>query len=1445
MTTGGFARKDGGGGSANRGAPLRQAGETGKGLFISTPDADVSWHLRGVEREVAEGAVAAMLEYIGAGNNNKLSLTWPTDFRFDRRHFTPEEINTARIVHRQYADPVDEVKAYADFSGVRATSRRDGTEGNGETLTVNYGHPATPTVQSYARIPFKRGLTADDGEFLQITSPGGGEAASGESRFQSNRKITYTYFQEGEDGNDFRIRYRLGKASSGGGSVTAEYDSETQLTITVLFPSGSTGLAYSVNLSDIISAVNNARWSSTQLVTASLPSGISDGLVGFVAPRNPGVGDSLTPNNPSAARTDLVLSGGVGYTGLSSNIGEVRVSKTGARVAGAKSKATLDASPSSTVNGIVITAKEEGAALNSTPIGIRFQSVAVPSNSVAIIGQSGRLQLAVNGTVTMQAIVDKVNAAQANTFASQFTASLAPGQSGSTQVTWASGDSANTANTSGGADAVNPLEAIWDGDDHRLVIRAIETDTLADIRSAIQALPEFDSSSFALVRALTTDTIELPSAIGQFADYEFGGGADATHRSPISFSESNTALVVNGIIAGDTVKNVLDRYALASLEFFTLSVRPNFTNSSVFAVFNDSTVNFAHGVDEVARKLPVVTPTAAGSVMTYTVQYHGGSTSQSQRTTLNEMKTAWDDMTVPAGSDRPTSAITGSGSARISGVSSAPTGGENPVAPSAIEALVRPDDEVNGPNVEVRYHPSLDSLQDILDALIAQGAVQVEEIYGTDLDEQPEATGFERAMYPQVGTTVVEGDAQPFNLTDQKVLDLAKRTRTSSDRGKFLGTSKTDENDVVLLDAPDGSGNENGGGGEDNVQSDWNESDTNSDAYIKNKPTIPTVPARAGAFTSADEAKLDGIARGAEVNVKADWNESDTSSDKYIENKPSLGSSASRNVGGANGVAGLNSQGTLFSNYFPSYIATDAEVTAAVEALKGGAPTNMDTLKELADAIGLRLNDRGNYGSTSTYVARDVVRHTAPGEAHYIALQNVPAGKTPGVASDWKSYWYRIGFADGAPSSHVGTPTLNDGVLTITDRSGTPHSITLSSGVDSDVDLVRIGSATRLSANADTATNIGPISNYPDSFVVEFDNSGVGNNNTNRLEVYLVRKSEVMETGGMSLTFGGQAANYVRLDVNNGNLRYLRHGVPNSTELGIFRMVAPKGDKGDKGDPGNLEEVGSANYSVQTNRYRVGDIDKGDIEDGTVLAVRLDDPDIGPELHWLLGEDINDGVTDNGVVANNTHFAKVPVSGSSTAGLFLGWTSAGKLAFASTVGTIDPAPLTLYKMGTTAAPERQLHISGFSSTRGNLSPVAGAIGTLSYGVEWSIAQSSHLGAARIVGFKGTAANPNSVAVLKTLASAEYAHGSGDVVIPGGVSLAAGETYTLRLEIYHENDDPATQLPRGYQDIRITAHAATAANYHVGYLLYRNYKMNKMRPAFIKLYFCLAVSTFTC
>lgn len=41
-------------------------------------------------------------------------------------------------------------------------------------------------------------------------------------------------------------------------------------------------------------------------------------------------------------------------------------------------------------------------------------------------------------------------------------------------------------------------------------------------------------------------------------------------------------------------------------------------------------------------------------------------------------------------------------------------------------------------------------------------------------------------------------------------------------------------------------------------------------------------------FTNAYKTKLDGIATGAEVNVQSNWNETDTGSDAFIQNKPNL-----------------------------------------------------------------------------------------------------------------------------------------------------------------------------------------------------------------------------------------------------------------------------------------------------------------------------------------------------------------------------------------------------------------------------------------------------------------------------------------------------------------------------------------------------------------------------
>ena len=124
------------------------------------------------------------------------------------------------------------------------------------------------------------------------------------------------------------------------------------------------------------------------------------------------------------------------------------------------------------------------------------------------------------------------------------------------------------------------------------------------------------------------------------------------------------------------------------------------------------------------------------------------------------------------------------------------------------------------------------------------------------------------------------------------------------------------------------------------------------------------------------------------------------------------------------------------------------------------------------------------------------------------------------------------------------------------------------------------------------------------------------------------------------------------------------------------------------------------------------------------------------------------------------------------------------------------------------------HITSFDSISGDRSPVAGSIASAVYGYSYTIAQGSHVGAARIIGFKGSTKPSGSVNVLATLTDTD--HGAGSVDIPGGVSLAAGEQYRIRLQIFDEGVTPGPDTePLGYQDIVIRAHAAATALYHWG------------------------------
>lgn len=78
------------------------------------------------------------------------------------------------------------------------------------------------------------------------------------------------------------------------------------------------------------------------------------------------------------------------------------------------------------------------------------------------------------------------------------------------------------------------------------------------------------------------------------------------------------------------------------------------------------------------------------------------------------------------------------------------------------------------------------------------------------------------------------------------------------------------------------------------------ESSTELTPDSSKKITLPLVSStsggEAGLMSSGDKIKLDGISAGAEANVQSDWNQTTTTADDYIKNKPTLGTAASKDV---------------------------------------------------------------------------------------------------------------------------------------------------------------------------------------------------------------------------------------------------------------------------------------------------------------------------------------------------------------------------------------------------------------------------------------------------------------------------------------------------------------------------------------------------------------------
>lgn len=211
------------------------------------------------------------------------------------------------------------------------------------------------------------------------------------------------------------------------------------------------------------------------------------------------------------------------------------------------------------------------------------------------------------------------------------------------------------------------------------------------------------------------------------------------------------------------------------------------------------------------------------------------------------------------------------------------------------------------------------------------------------------------------------------------------------------------------------------------VQTDWNDSDSTSVSFIKNKPTIGS-----GVLTiqkngqtvgnfSANSTSDSTINIEADKQVQTDWNEVDTSNVSFIKNKPYIPQIASdvgaipmSAKGAAGGVAELDSEGKVPAAQLPSFVDDVLEF-----ATRAAFPVSGESGKIYVDTS-TNLTYRW---SGSSYV--EISESLALGETSSTAYRG-DRGKI--------AYDYAVG--THSYNDLIDKPTIGNGILTI-QKNGT------------------------------------------------------------------------------------------------------------------------------------------------------------------------------------------------------------------------------------------------------------------------------------------------------------------------------------------------------------------------------------------------------------------------
>lgn len=127
-------------------------------------------------------------------------------------------------------------------------------------------------------------------------------------------------------------------------------------------------------------------------------------------------------------------------------------------------------------------------------------------------------------------------------------------------------------------------------------------------------------------------------------------------------------------------------------------------------------------------------------------------------------------------------------------------------------------------------------------------------------------------------------------------------------------------------------------------------------------------------YTTTEKNKLAGIASGAEVNVQSNWTQTTTTADDFIKNKPTLGDAAAKDV-----VTSISADSANLPTVtaVKNYVAT---VVSGATAFQGTAPTSFAPTNYKAGYYWV-IGTAGTYAG-QTCEAGDMIFAIADGTAY-------------------------------------------------------------------------------------------------------------------------------------------------------------------------------------------------------------------------------------------------------------------------------------------------------------------------------------------------------------------------------------------------------------------------------------------------------------------------------